>query len=167
VEDLRDKQVLAFDTADIQKIQLMINGRSLVCTRLATPSAADQEPAVKSSSPKEEVVWENPEGGRCDEAKLNRLLATLSNLRCESYIDATKKGDLTDPMYRIELKGAKDYHLSIFAKAEGDEKGYPAISSENSYPFLLSEGRVKSLMKAPEEMLEKPENKESQSQKGE
>jgi len=167
VEDLRDKQVLAFDAADIQKIQLMINGRSLVCTRLATPSAADQEPAVKSSSPKEEVVWENPEGGRCDEAKLNRLLATLSNLRCESYIDATKKGDLTDPMYRIELKGAKDYHLSIFAKAEGDEKGYPAISSENSYPFLLSEGRVKSLMKAPEEMQEKPENKENQSQKGE
>jgi hypothetical protein len=166
VEDLRDKQVLAFDTADIQEIQLMKNGRSLVCSCLAASSAANQEPAVKGSLPGEELLWQSAEGERCDKVKLNRLLATLSNLRCESYIDAQKKGDLTDPIYRIELKGAKDYHLSIFAKAEGDDKGYPAISSENNYLFLLSEGRVKSLMKAPEEMLERPENNENQSQKG-
>jgi len=164
VEDLRDKQVLAFDTDDIQEIQLIKNGRSLVCTRLAYPGAGDQEPA---SSPKEQVVWENAEGGRCDKVKLNSLLAALSDLRCERYIDGIKKEDLTNPLYRIELKGAKDYHLSIFARAEGDQKGYPAISSENNYPFLLSEGRAKSLMKEPEEILEKQENKENQSRKGE
>jgi len=158
VEDLRDKQVLSFDRADIQEIQIMKSGRSLVCTRLAYPGAGDQEPA---SSPKEQVVWENAEGGKCDTAKLNRMLAALSDLRCESYIDAPRKEDLSNPMCRIELKGQKDYHLSIFATTEGDQKGYPAVSSENNCPFLLSEGAANVLMKAPEEMLEKPHDKEN------
>jgi hypothetical protein len=160
VEDLRDKQVLAFDTADIQEIQLVKNGRSLVCTRSATPSAADRESAVKNSLPKEEAVWENAEGGRCDEAKLNRLIATLSKLRCERYINVLNTEDLYDPIYRIELKGTKGYHLSFFAKTESDQKGYPAVSSENNYPFLLSERITQSLMKDPQEILEKLRNKE-------
>jgi hypothetical protein len=167
VEDLRDKQVLAFDPADIQVIRIIKSARSLACTRLAAPGSADQEPAGAGSSPEQEAAWENAEGGRCDTAKLNRLLAALSKLRCESYIDAPKKKDVSNPMYRIELKGEKDYHLSILAATEGDEKGYPAVSSENNYPFLLSEGIAKSLMKDPEEMLERPGNKESQGRKDE
>jgi hypothetical protein len=167
VEDLRDKQVLSFDTADIQEIQITKSGRSLACTRLAAPGPADQGPSGPSSSPTEGVVWENAEAGKCDTAKLNRMLATLSNLRCESYIDAPKKEDLSNPMCRIGLKGQKDYHLSIFATTEGDQKGYPAVSSENNYPFLLSEGTANALMKAPEEMLEEPNEKENQGKKGE
>ena len=167
VNDLRDKQVLAFDKGEIQEIRLIKNGQSLVCSRLAASVTAGQEPTVESSPPKEEVIWQSAEGERCDEKKLNRLLATLSNLRCERYIDNKKKEDLTDPIYRIELKGAQDYALSIFAKAEGDEKGYPATTSENNYPFLLPEGRAKSIMKAPEEMLERPEKEGKQSQKSE
>jgi hypothetical protein len=167
VDDLRDKQVLAFDKAEIQEIRLIKNGRSLVCSRSAASAAAGQEPAVESSSPEEELIWQNTEGERCDEKKLNRLLATLSNLRCERYIDNTEKEDLTDPIYRIELKGAQDYHLSIFAKSDDDEKSYPATSSENDYPFLLPEGRAKSIMKSPEEMLERPEKEGKQNQKSE
>jgi hypothetical protein len=160
VEDLRDKQVLAFDIADIQEIKLLKNGRSLVCTRLISYSAEDQE-AAESQPKKQDMIWENPEGKRCDAKKLNSLITTLSDLRCERYIDAQKKDDLTDPIYRIELKGGKEYHLSIFAKTEGDEKAYPALSSENNYPFLVSEGKANALMKNPEEILENTENEES------
>lgn len=167
VDDLRDKQVLAFDKEEIQEIHLIKNGQSLVCSRLTASAAAGQEPTVESSPPKEEVIWQSAEGERCDEKKLNRLLATLSTLHCERYIDNKKKEDLTDPIYRIELKGAQDYHLSIFAKRDDDEKSYPATTSENNYPFLLPEGRAKFIMKAPEEMLERPEKKGKQNQKSE
>ena len=165
-DDLRDKQVLAFDKGEIQEIRLTKNGRSLVCTRSAASPAAGQEPAVESPPPKEELVWQSPEGERCDEKKINSLLASLSNLHCEKYIKDMEKEELLDPLYRIELTGAQDYSLSIFAKAD-DEKSYPAISSENNYPFLLPEGRAKSIMKTPEELLEKPENKEKQEKKSE
>lgn len=167
VDDLRDKQVLAFDKEEIQEIRLIKNGQSLVCSRLATSAGADQGPTAKSSPPREEVIWQSTEGERCDEEKLNRLLTTLSNLHCERYIDTKEKEDLIDPIYRIELKGAQDYALSIFAEAEGDEKGYPAISSENDYPFLLPEGRAKSIMKSPEEMLERPEKQGKQNRESE
>jgi hypothetical protein len=157
VDDLRDKQVLAFDKTEIQEIRLIKNGQSLVCARSTAPVTADQEPAVKSKPPpKQVVIWENAEGDRCDERKLNRLLGTLSNLRCERYLGNKKKDDLIDPIYRIELKGAQGYNLSIFAKDEGDKKGYPATTSMNNCPFLLPEESAQSIMKAPEEMLEKP-----------
>jgi len=167
VDDLRDKQVLAFDKEEIQEIRLIKNGRSLTCTRSAAPATEDQEPAVEGSPTKEEVSWQSAEGERCDEKKLNRLLAVLSNLHCEKYIDAKEKDALTDPMYRIELKGTQNYSLSIFAKHDVDERSYPATTSENNYPFLLPEGRAKSIMKAPEELLEKPEKEGKQSQKNE
>ncbi|MBW2310503.1 MAG: DUF4340 domain-containing protein [Deltaproteobacteria bacterium] len=167
VDDLRDKQVLAFDKEEIQEIRLIKNGQSLVCSRSAASATADQEPTVESLPSEEELIWQSAEGERCDEKKLNRMLAVLSKLRCERYIENMKKEDLIDPLYRIELTGAQDYHLSIFAKSDDDEKGYPAISSENEYPFLLPEGRANSIMKALKEMLERPENKEKQDKKSE
>lgn len=167
MDDLRDKQVLAFDKEEIREIRIAKNGRSMVCTRSATSVTASQEPSVKSSPPREEVIWQSAEGERCDEKTLTRLLSMLSNLRCERYIDNKEKKDLIDPLYTIEMMGAKDYILSIFPKGEDDEKGYAATTSENNYPFLLPEGRVKSIMKAPEEMLEKPEKKEEQNRESE
>ena len=156
VDDLRDKQVLAFDKSEIQEIGITKNNQSMVCTRTAPPVDAGQEASVKNSPPREEMIWQSAKGERCDEKTLNRLLAVLSNLRCERYIENKEKEDLVDPLYRIELKGAQDYHLSIFAKRD-DEKGYPATTSENNYPFLLPEGRAKSIMKDPVELLEKLE----------
>jgi hypothetical protein len=158
VSDLRDKQVLAFDKTDIQEIHLTKNGRSLVCARSVSSGTADFSPTAQDkASPKEELIWESAEGDRCDEATLNRLLTMLSNLRCESYLEDKEKEDLTDPIYRIELKGTRDYHLSVFSKTDSDGKGFPATTSENNYPFLLPEGRAKSIMKSPGEMLEQPE----------
>jgi hypothetical protein len=167
VDDLRDKQVLSFDKAEIEEIRLITGGQSLVCVRSDTPGAADQDSTAQDKpSPGKGVIWESAEGARCEEKKLDRLLAMLSNLRCESYIEAKAKEDLIDPICRIELKGAQDYTLSIFAKTGADEKGYPAATSENDYPFLLPEGRAQSIIKAPEEMLVRPEKEENKDQKG-
>ena len=166
VDDIRDKQVLAFDKTEIQEIRLLKNGRSLLCARSTTSVNADKETVAKTRpSQGQMLIWESAEGQRCDEKKLNRLLDTLSNLRCERYIDNKKKEDLTDPIYSIELKGTQEYKLSIFAKAEGDAKSYPATSSENKYPFLLPEEKVQSIMKAHEEMLEETEKKDKQGRK--
>jgi len=164
VADLRDKQVLVFDKTEIKEIRLSKNGRSTVCALSKTSVTTGQEPAANAKpAPKQMPVWENPQGKTCDEKKLNRLLVTLSNLRCEKYIENKKKEDFTDPICSIELKGTQNYSLAIFAKAD-DEKGYPAITSSNKYPFLLPEGIVQSIIKAPEEMLGKTETKAKENQ---
>ncbi len=41
------------------------------------------------------------------------------------------------------------------AKPDKADKNYPAISSENKYPFILSDSQLKSIMDDPGEMLEK------------
>ena len=70
---------------------------------------------------------------------------------------------LTAPLYTVQLKGAKDYHLSIFAKLKDDDPDFPAVSSENDYPFLLSKAIAEGIMQDPDQLLKKPETDEKKS----
>ena len=85
------------------------------------------------------------------------MVTTLSNLRCEKYIDDKKEEDFIDPIYTIVLKGTEDHTLNLFAKTEQEAKNYPAVSSGNDYPFLLPQWQAENLMKKPEDLLEKAE----------
>ena len=166
-EDLRDKQVLAFDKEEIQELRVKKNGESLVCTRSSVPGATDQGTADReSSSPKEGLIWQREGGDACDKQKLNQLLDILSNLRCDRYLDNDRKQDLVDPVCRVELKGREDYVLSLFAKADDEDKGTPGVSSMNEDPFLLSEGTARSITKALTEMLGEQETKRKHNQGG-
>lgn len=158
VDNLRDKTVLSFDQTEIREIriakgeQLMVFGRKQVPVEVT----AGKEAEVRSPpSPKAETVWQTAEGKKGDESKLSRLLTTLSNLRCEKYIDDRKKEDFTNPIYALQLKGLQEYTLSIFAKTDKSDKNYPAVSSANDYPFLLSDRQADDIMSNPDEMLQK------------
>lgn len=160
VDNLRDKTVLSFDQTEIREIritkgeQLMVFGRKQVPVEVT----AGKEAEVRSPpSPKAETVWQTAEGKKGDESKLSRLLTTLSNLRCEKYIDDRKKEDFTNPIYALQLKGLQEYTLSIFAKTDKSDKNYPAVSSANDYPFLLSDRQADDIMSNPDEMLQKPD----------
>jgi len=49
-----------------------------------------------------------------------------------------------------------DAVFDLLLEEEGDNKGnYPAISSENPYPFLLASYKADQIMKKPEDLLEK------------
>ncbi len=58
------------------------------------------------------------------------------------------------------MKGHKVYRLSIFEKKEKDGKEYPAVSSQNEYPFLLPAWRVDKIMKDSQPLLMKPARQE-------
>ena len=92
------------------------------------------------------------------------LLQTLTNLRCEKFINNRKKDEFTSPLYSLLLKGAQEYSLSIFAKAAEKDSSYPAISSANDYPFMLSKSQVDRLMKNPSDILKTPEKEQQKSE---
>jgi hypothetical protein len=87
-------------------------------------------------------------------SKLMHLLSTLSRLKCEKFIPNNKKTKFKNPIYEIQLKGTKNYSLSVFAKEEKEEKIYPAVSSENDYPFYLTDRQVDDLKATSKKMLE-------------
>ena len=84
------------------------------------------------------------------------MLTTLSNLSCDSYIDDRQKEDFTNPTYSIGLKGDREYSLKVFSKIKEEDDNYPAVSSENKYPFLLPEWKAKDLMPDMDEVVESP-----------
>ena len=146
VESLRDKIVLLFDKNEIHEIQITKDGKALVLFRKTVPVEVGEE---------QETIWQGGDGEKIDESKLNRFLSTLSNLRCQKYLNDKKKADFTDPIYAIDLKGVREYTLSIFDKKDKDTKEYPAVSSENAYPFVLSGRQADNIMKKPDEFVEK------------
>jgi len=162
LESLRDKTVLSFDRHEIQEIHITKEKESIAFKRTEVPvevSTRGKDDAKEAPAPEPESrrVWQTAEGKEGDEAKIDRLLMTLSNLHCEKYIDDKKKEDFTEPVCTALLKGAKDYTLSIFSKKNKDANDYPAISSQNGYPFLLPKWQADSVMEKPDDMLKKPD----------
>jgi hypothetical protein len=87
--DLRDKTILTFTPSDIQQIQVTQEKQSFMLTRAQLPEKEEPPAADKKEStspPAQKTVWQNPDGRTGDEAAVNQLLNTLSNLRCETFI---------------------------------------------------------------------------------
>ena len=129
-----------------------------------TPVKADPDQKngaqAPSSMPKTETLWQNATGKKGNESKIDSLLSTLSYLSCEKYINDSSKEDFTNPIYTIQLFGSQKYILSIFAKTDQEAKNYPAVSSENGYPFVLPGWQADKIMKNPDELLEKTNGKD-------
>jgi hypothetical protein len=151
--EFRDKTVLAFDTTAIQEISLTRAQQVLVFRRTQVPLEKDAASDKDQTQLKAEMIWQSEDGRKGDETRLNRLLSTLSNLSCDSYIDDRQKEDFSSPTYSISLKGDREYSLKIFSKIKEDGDNYPAVSSENNYPFLLPEWKAKDVMPATEELF--------------
>jgi hypothetical protein len=162
VDDLRDKTVLAFKIDEIREIHISKGKQKMLFSLIQSLEEAKDSEKSDASSPKNKplkIIWQNASGKKGDNSKINRLLTTLSDLSCEKYISGQSKDEFTDPVYTLLLKGSKEYKLSIFEKLDKDNEEYPAISSENSYPFILSGSQVKNIMEDPDEMLEKKDKK--------
>jgi len=157
VDDLRNKTVLSYTEKHIREITLTKDKKT---TTLTQKQISEQEvkkmdkPDKTSEKSEPKMVWLDAEGKKTDTAKVDRLLSLLNPLECETYIPDAKKDDFKSPTYAVVLKGDKEYSLSVFAQKDKDAKTYPAISSENDYPFLLSESQVESIKSRIEDILE-------------
>jgi hypothetical protein len=160
VEDLRDKSVLSFAASDIQEIRLTKGPETMTLARheasLAETGEKEEGDTAKETSPplKAKIVWQAKDGSTAASAKVDELLAAVSQLACEKYITDHVTADFKDPIYTLELEGQKVHRLSIFAKQTESDTSYPAVSSDSSYPFFLAEWKAKQLMPAFGDLLE-------------
>ncbi len=143
-ENLRDKTVLKFDKSEVNEILLSIKGEKLAIRKAQLPAKEGESPAVKKPA---EPIWVTDHGKEADATKINTIISTLSKLSCESFLEQKIKSDFIDPVYVINIKGKKDYSLSVFPKIKNDVPGHPAISSESDHVFILSDDQVENLRK--------------------
>ncbi len=163
-DSLRDKNVLSFKPPDIREIQIIRDQTELKMNRSQVP--VTQQPEKSDTAPQVALKfeWQSSDGAQGNGPNLNRLLATLSNLNCETYINDRRKETFSAPVYAVKLKGGQDYELNVFAKLQKDDESYPAVSSASDYPFFLSDSQVKQIMKNPAELLKKAESNEKTSE---
>jgi hypothetical protein len=165
-DDLRDKLVLALNAADIQQIQVARDQQSLSLNKTQVPivvegaqTAKQTEAAPAANKP----VWQAADGRPVDETVVKQILTIVSNLRCQKFINDRTKDDFTAPLFTLNLKGAQESSLSIFAKTAEKDTNYPAVSSGSKYAFLLSDSQVEKLMKDPIKAAKSPETIDTKS----
>jgi hypothetical protein len=155
---LRDKRVLAFKPEEILEFQIAKDQQTVSFIK-AQVSAGDESTETGQSQPSASAdlsdKWQTADGRSCNENIVKQLLNTLSNLRCEKYIDDRKKEDFTSALFTLQLKGLQEYNLSVFPKINQSDSDYPAISSGNDYAFFLSDSQANRIMKDPSEILKK------------
>lgn len=168
---LRNMKVMAVTPENIKEITLAIAGKTATYMRKEVPVPVkeekpgedkkgeenkkpdDSKPEKDAPAAKTITVWENAAGEKADNETVKRLLSKFSVISCESYMNDKKKEDLTDPSHTVTLVSDKPYTLSVFSKKKSDE-GYPAVSSENDYPFYLQAGLFEEIKKEMEALID-------------
>jgi len=157
--EFRDKSVLSFDRNAIVEITVKEEAGTETYKREVVEKG-DNEPLEKDGGAAPAKAsganWLDGNGVVADQAKISSLLNTLAALKCEKFIEGKTKADYTAPLYTLSLKGMETYTISIFPEIkEGDDTLFPAISSANNYPFLLTQWRVENIMKKPADLAKK------------
>jgi hypothetical protein len=150
VDELRDKTVLSFTEKDIREITLTKDKKTTILSQTQVP----EQEGKTSKEAETQIVWQNADGKKVDKEKVKSLLSFLHRLECETYINDRTKDDFKNPTCVVGLNGDKEYSLSVFAKKDKDDNTCPAISSENDYPFSLSDSKVESITSKIENILE-------------
>ncbi|MCD6291820.1 MAG: DUF4340 domain-containing protein [Deltaproteobacteria bacterium] len=155
ISEIRDKKVLdisqkKLDSLDEIGLLRREKGEEQVL-RLIKVKPEVQAAAVEAGSdkaveaPKPEAAWQFADGKPAAVDVVAQLLKNISDLQCESFIDDRQAKDFKDPVYRVVVKGGgEEFSLDLFAPEEGK---YPALSSQNSYPFILPDWRAKKIVK--------------------
>lgn len=157
--DLMDKTVLIVDRANVNRIEIARPDAAPMVLSLAqkaveSPDAAEAGAAV----PEPETVWQDAGGNPVPESEINDLLSTMASLKCREFIEDRTRESYTSPLVTLTFHDGKDRVLTIFEKHHPEDTAYPAISSENDHPFLLSQFTAEEMMNL---FVDEPDPKEA------
>ena len=165
--EFREKTVLVFDKETIGTVEIAAGETVETYKRIETAvsSAESAEPEETETPTDQEAgqqpTWMDSKGEEADIDTIKNVISSLSNLKCERFLEGKSKEDLSDPVYTITLTGVKEYTLSLYAEMEEDgESFFPGVSSENAYPFLLTQWQSENIMKMPDDLKKKSDQME-------
>ena len=153
LDRLRDKVVAKIERDFVTGISLQSAGEALTIQKYEEPPMplTTGEDSIAAAAAPPQPLWTTDDGREAQENVINGIISTLANLKCTEFIEGKSKEDFADPSFTITLQSTSSVTLEIFDKQ--DDNKYPAVSSQNDYPFLLTEGVVNRLKKTPDEVL--------------
>ena len=151
---LRDKQVLDFDPATVNGIEIRTADQIVRLSRHLSPvdvSTTENRPPAKAPGGGAVSGWIDAAGVKLDDTKVMHWLDSLAKLQCKAYVDGKTAADYETPVYRVILNGPTEHRLAIYAEPGNGEKDVPAVASGSKSPFLLAGWTARELMKTGED----------------
>lgn len=141
VADLRDRTVLAFDSAAVTAFTIETAEKTVTLTRTDTvpPAEGEKTASTEEGQGTPLVQWQTEDGRSIAGETIRPLLTALSGLQCRSYLTDRTKNEFTNPTYRIHIVSDADAQLEVFAPADPDATELPAFSSLRAEPFTLAD----------------------------
>jgi hypothetical protein len=149
-DTFRSKTVLSFETDQVEEVHISKQDAQGVYTREKNSKTGSEKTSdgdateMKAADP----IWRNAAGDIVEKDKITKLIDDFSSLKCRAFIYDRKKSDFTKPIAGAAFKGAETYTLQIFEQLEKDASEYPAVSSQNDYPFLLPKWQADQILNA-------------------
>ena len=144
VPELRDKKVMAVQD-EISEMTLQMGDKKMTIVKATAPVSVDVNEKKTGEQPVEAgPKWTTADDKPVKDSEIDSIIGSLSDYRCDEFIEGKTKQDFTSPVYTALFKGTKEYSISFYEKQ--DEK-YPAVTSESEYPFMVSEWKAKKIMK--------------------
>jgi hypothetical protein len=153
VSDLRDKVVMKIDE-EIVEVVLSEGEKEVVIVKASAPESGNLTEKEGGKEQKPLVQWIGTDGQKTKDGEIEELIETVSSLRSDDFVENKTKKDYAAPIYKITLRGTKEYSLSFFGKEDGR---YLVLSSESEYPFFLSEWKTKKIKKDLDNIIEDKE----------
>jgi len=166
IERLRDKSVLKLAKDDVTGLKLSRGDTLLAISRQEIiPEMPDGDMPADTTEPGEtplpapgldqlaQPLWFTSEGEEIEARNLDRIINSLANLRCDGFLYGKTREDLGAPIFTLRIEGPEAAEISIFEKRDDDK--YPAVSSQNDFPFLLSKWKAEQLMKKRDDLVKK------------
>jgi hypothetical protein len=159
IGNLRDKTVFTLKKDDVSAIEIKKGDIRIAAAKKEIQSEEKkddkQEGADTSKPAAPKFEWEDEQGQKVEKSPVAQILATLSDLKCEDYLEDDAKANLKDPAWVIKVTDASATHtLSIYASPEQDDnEGVPATSSASAYAFELPSHKLDNLEKQMDALL--------------
>ncbi len=147
---LRDKTVLTIDKDQVTALKILSGKGPIEVMKNPDSPAANLNSQEGDPQAPGISEWQTAGGMSIDERAVTGIVSALTNIRCDSYINDMTKADLNDPVFSVIIHAGGAATLSIF---EMSEDKYPAISSQNDYPFFLPKWKAEQIIKGAEELL--------------
>jgi len=149
----RNKTVMSFKPDQIEQVQVSKEDTQRIYLKEKSQLVSSETPSDgdKMGSDTAKSLWKNSAGEVVKENKLTKLIGDMSSLKCSAYVYDRQKADFKNPISMITFKGAEEYTLQIFEGLEKDASEYPAVSSQNDYPFFIPKWQADPIIKAPDD----------------
>ncbi len=151
VPELRDKKVMAVQD-EITELILTAGNKNMTIVKAVAPVSVDVNDKQAGEQPAEQgPKWTTADNRPVKDSEIDSIISSLSDYRCDEFIENKTKQDFTSAVYKAVFKGTKEYSISFY---DMQNEKYPAVTSESEYPFMVSEWKAKQIMKELDSLVE-------------